>query len=143
MNKKQKAALLSSDSYSTSADKFEHFLSQPSISSVCLYAEYNTGLITIKQKKRSSNSTSTVMTNFEEDLGDDTETPIMFAKSMEGTVKSNLTNTSTGLILLLALWTSRQKDTIVGPVQKRGEGRIIIVRIYLLGFFDIISYPLI
>ena len=106
MNTKQRNALLSSDGHSTSADKLETYLLQSGISSVCLYAEYSSNLLSIKQKARSPNSTSTVVSNFEDDLGDDTETPMMFATALEGTVRDNLTNTATGLILLLALWTT-------------------------------------
>ena len=43
---------------------------------------------------------------FDEDIGDDIETPTMFAKSLEGQVCDNLTQSSTDLILLLASWTT-------------------------------------
>ena len=105
MNTKQKNDLLASDKYSTSADKLSVILSQPGSSSVCLFAEYNSNLLTIKQLKKSSKSTTTEESTFDADLGDMTETPRMFASSLEGTVRDNLTNSSTGQILRLAVWT--------------------------------------
>ena len=72
---------------------------------MCLYADYNSNLLTIKQKKKTSKSTTTEETTFDADLGDTTETPRMFASSLEGTVRDNLTNTAIGQILLVAVWT--------------------------------------
>ena len=51
LNMKQKDARLGSDTYATAADKLAATLSQPDISSVSLYADYNTSLLTIKQKE--------------------------------------------------------------------------------------------
>jgi len=51
LNMKQKDARLGSDTYATAADKLAATLSQPDISSVSLFADYNTSLLTIKQKK--------------------------------------------------------------------------------------------
>ena len=47
-----------------------------------------------------------VVTDFDDNLGDETETPTMFARTLEGTVRDNLTHTATGQILLLAVWTT-------------------------------------
>jgi len=63
-------------------------------------------------KKRSYNSPTTEEINVDVDLGDDTETPFMFAQYLEGTVRDDLTNTSTGQILRITVWTNdnaRQK----------------------------------
>jgi len=47
-----------------------------------------------------------VETTFEEDLGDSLDSPEMFASTLEGTIRDNLTNSATGQILLLAVWTT-------------------------------------
>ena len=100
-------AVLASEDYTTHADKLlSYFTQTPSISFVCLFANFNSGLLTIKQKARSPNSTITNVSNLEEDLGDEIDSPVMFARSMEGTVRDNLTHTASGLILLLASWTT-------------------------------------
>ena len=99
-------AALASDEHSSSADKLLHQLSQPGISSVCLFAQYNSGLLTIRKKKRAPNSTAAETTDFDDDLGDDTESPWSFAETMEVTIRDNLTQKSTGMILLVATWTT-------------------------------------
>ena len=91
---------------SSSADKLSAYFSQRGVSSVSLYAEIDSGLLTIKQKSRASDSNETNVTNFDDDLGDSTETPEMFARSLEGSIRSNLTDTATGSLLLLAVWTT-------------------------------------
>mmetsp|Transcript_19494 Transcript_19494/g.46766 ORF Transcript_19494/g.46766 Transcript_19494/m.46766 type:complete len:178 (+) Transcript_19494:681-1214(+) len=99
-------AALSRDGNSTSADKLIHQLSQPGISYVILLAEYNSGLLTIRKKMRASNTSTTETTDFNEDLGNVTETPLTFAKTMKSTIRENLRLTSTGMILLIATWTT-------------------------------------
>mmetsp|Transcript_19502 Transcript_19502/g.46791 ORF Transcript_19502/g.46791 Transcript_19502/m.46791 type:complete len:398 (+) Transcript_19502:270-1463(+) len=88
-------AALSRDGNSTSADKLIHQLSQPGISYVILLAEYNSGLLTIRKKMRASNTSTTETTDFNEDLGNVTETPLTFAKTMKSTIRENLRLTST------------------------------------------------
>ncbi len=96
---------LASDLHSTAADKLSVTLSAPGVSSLCLFADYDSDLLTIKQKKKAPKSLTFEETPFRDDLGDGIETPMSFAHSMEGTVRDNLTNTATGQILLLAMWT--------------------------------------
>ena len=53
----------------------------------------------------STNLLTTEETNFDDDLGDTTETPMMFTGALEGIVRDDLTNTATGQILFVAVWT--------------------------------------
>ena len=106
MRRKERMAALANDQYSSSADKLIHQLTQPGISSVCLFAQYNSGLLTIRKKNRAPNSTAVETTDFEDDLGDDTESPRSFAEAMEVTIRDKLTQKSTGMILLVATWTT-------------------------------------
>ena len=69
-------------------------------------AEYNSGLLTIRKKNRASNSSTSDTTDYNEDLGDDTENPLKFAQTMESSIRDNLTQRSTGMILLVATWTT-------------------------------------
>ena len=43
---------------------------------------------------------------FNDDLGDETESPEIFAQSISGTLGGNLTHSRSGQVLLLALWTA-------------------------------------
>ena len=95
-------AALASDGYSSSADKLLHQVSQPGVSFVCLFARYNSGLLTVGQKNRASNSTQVETTDFDDDLDDDTESLRSFAESIEVTIRDKLTQKSTGMILLVA-----------------------------------------
>ena len=108
---KQKDARLGSDTYATAADKLAATITQPDISYMSLYADYNTSLLAIKQK-RSSNSPTTEETNVEVDLGDNTKTPLMFAQSLERTVRDDLINTSTGQILLITVVATPSSTTV-------------------------------
>ena len=91
---------------SSPADKLSAYFLQPRVSHIALYADYNSQLLTIKQKARCSKSGRTNVTTFDKDLGDMTETPEMFASSLSGTMRDNLTDTSTGQLLLLSMWTT-------------------------------------
>jgi len=106
IRRKEKYAALSSDAHSSSADKLIHQLSQHGISYVTLTADYNSGLLTIRKKKRASNSSKSETTDFNEDLGDDTETPLTLAETLKPSIRTNLTLTSTNQILLIATWTT-------------------------------------
>ena len=72
----------------------------PETSYICLFGELNSGLITIKTKKKNSN----VEEVFTSDLGDDTDSPEAFAKDMMG--KANLIHTGSGQMLLAIAWTN-------------------------------------
>ena len=101
----ERAAFLQSGK-SSPADKLSAYFLQPGVSHISLYAVYNSELLTIKRKTRCSKSGRTDITTFNEDLGDMTESPEMFASSLNGTMRENLTDTSTGQLLLLAMWTT-------------------------------------
>ena len=110
VRRKKRGEMLAREGNITSADKLAAHFESPGVSSVCLYAEYNSNLLTIKQKQRASNGETTEESSFDCDLGDVTETPEMFARSLEGTLskglRDNLTDSVTGEILLLAVWTN-------------------------------------
>ena len=44
---------------------------------------------------------------FNGDLGDETESPEIFAQSISGNLRGNLTHSQSGQVLLLALWTTK------------------------------------
>ena len=90
----------------TSADKLAHILSRDDVSSISLYADFNSNLLTIKQKKRANKGEQLEETVFDDDLGDDTDSPEDFARDMDATIRQNLTNSVTGQILLCAVWTT-------------------------------------
>ena len=103
-SRSERAAFLGSGQCSP-ADKLSAFFLQSGVSHISLYAEYNSQLLTIKRKARCSKSGTIDVTSFDEDLGDQTETPEMFASSLSGTMRDNLTDSSTGELLLLSMWT--------------------------------------
>ena len=106
MKSKQRNILVTSDHFSTSADKLVSHLSGPGTSFMVLFAECRLDLLTIKQKSRVPNCNTIQKTKFEEELGDETETPEMFARTLEGTTtRDSLTHTVSSLILLRAVWT--------------------------------------
>ena len=88
---------------SSPADKLSAYFLQTGVSHLVLYADYDSQLLTIVRKKRSSNSRETCVTTFDDDLGDITETPEMFAYSLGGTMRDNLTDSTTGQLLLLSM----------------------------------------
>ena len=53
------------------------------------------------------NSNSEEIDVFNGDLGDETESPEIFAQSISGNLRGNLTHSQSGQVLLLALWTTK------------------------------------
>ena len=72
----------------------------PATSYICLFGEANSGLITIKTKKKNS----AVEEVFTSDLGDSTDSPEAFAQDMMG--RTNLIHTESGQLLLAIAWTN-------------------------------------
>ncbi|KAL7549107.1 hypothetical protein ACHAWF_012377 [Thalassiosira exigua] len=90
------------DNETTPADCLVRQLSRdPSESFVALFAEFHSGLVTIKTRSKRQNN-SDVMSDFNHDLQDDTDNPIAFAQSL----RKRLQASSSGKILLMIAWTS-------------------------------------
>ena len=106
MRKKQEQNDFPDIPIGTSADKLAHILSRDDVSSISLYADFNSNLLTVKQKKRANKGEQLEETVFDDDLGDDTDSPEDFARDMDATIRQNLTNSVTGQILLCAVWTT-------------------------------------
>ena len=106
ISRRQDRAAFLANGNSSPADKLSAYFLQTGVSHVALYADYDSQLLTIKQKTRSSNSRETNVTTFDDDLGDITETPEMFASSLKGAMRDNLTDSTTGQLLLLSMWTT-------------------------------------
>ncbi|EJK59564.1 hypothetical protein THAOC_20187 [Thalassiosira oceanica] len=100
--KQQSSDLLIGGSVKSHADRLEHnLLNDPSKSSIFVYAEQESGLLRIRVRKQHMNSSMSTE-ELSVDLGDKTETPLSFAESVRGQMKSS----ETGKVLLLAAWTS-------------------------------------
>lgn len=80
----------------------------PATSYICLFGEANSGLITIKTKKKNS----AVEEVFTSDLGDSTDSPEAFAQDMMG--RTNLIHTESGQLLL----------PLLGPMMRLGGSLI-------------------
>ena len=86
----------------TPADRLEAWAKDdPTISYMALYGVWESGLLKIRVKKRHLNNSLSV-NDFNDDLGDTTDSPKSFAESVRG----DLTQTSTGEILLIFVWTT-------------------------------------
>ena len=77
-----------SSTHVTAADRLLADLrNDPTVSFICLFADITSGLITIKQKSKRSNNSSSIEemeTEFTADLEDDTCSPREFAQDMRG-----------------------------------------------------------
>ena len=86
LKSKNKNRLMMGGTDTTAADRLVAWLSSDkSRSFILLFAEYDSDLITIKTKKRHLNNAVEINT-FEEDLGDNTDNPKAWAKSMKGSL---------------------------------------------------------
>ena len=86
----------------------------PTVSYTGLFAEYKSGLVTIKTKKMNKNS-ATEIEKFAQDLNDATDSPEAFAE----TIRSSLQDSSNGEILLALAWTTddaRSSLALVRPM---------------------------
>ncbi|KAL7548079.1 hypothetical protein ACHAWF_011362 [Thalassiosira exigua] len=105
MKNKHKNLMLTGDATDnapTPADRLVRQLSRdPSKSFVALFAEFHSGLVTIKTRSKRQNN-SHAMSDFNHDLQDDTDSPIAFAQSL----RKRLQASSSGKILLMIAWTS-------------------------------------
>ena len=81
----------------TAADRLIAYLSNTStILFICLFAEFNSGLLTIKTRRKSANSEE--IKGFNKDLGDDLENPAAYTMSVSGNLRGNLTHSLSGNI---------------------------------------------
>ena len=93
---------LTNPSRGTAVDRLIAYAKRdPKISFIMLFAESNSDLITIKQRKLSANKADTV-DKFEEDLGDLVNSPMYHARAL----RDRLIKSKTGQILLAFAWTS-------------------------------------
>ena len=87
----------------TAADRLLAQLdNDPTTTYVCLFGEYNSGLLTVKLKKKNLDK-PVEESIFDEDLEDETDSPEQFA---EDCCRAALTQTSTGRLLLAIGWTN-------------------------------------
>ena len=77
----------------------------PRTSYVCLFGEFESGLLKLKTKRKTLNNAIEV-DEFSEDLGDDVDSPEKFARDCKAI--SELTHSSTGKILLAIAWTNSE-----------------------------------
>lgn len=99
---KNRLVMNSKSSVVTASDRLIAQLeNDPSQSYTALYAEFDSGLLTIKTKKKNQNS-AVEIEKFAEDLDDTTDSPESFAKTCRG----NLRDTRSGQILLAVAWTN-------------------------------------
>ena len=73
------------------------------ISFIVLYGDFNTTLLTIKTKSQHLNN-SAVIGDFLDELGDDTDSPELFAKNCKS--RSSLVHSKSGKIVLAVGWTN-------------------------------------
>ena len=102
-SKEKNRLIISKDGcQATPADRLEAWAkADPTISSIALYGVWDSGLLKIRVKKRHLNNSLNV-DDFNDDLGDATDSPRTFAESVRG----DLTQTSSGEVLLIFSWTT-------------------------------------
>jgi len=89
----------------TAVDRLLHYLTTTDgISCAFLFADITTNLITVKEKKNKRNSALSVEQLDKQFLGDDTDSPVLYAQALKG--RAQLIHTETGQLMLAVAFTS-------------------------------------